>query len=83
MILSDPEHWYWVLDKLGDDVISEIRGYNEILNVYIDDELLFKYQDKEYPLLSGGVAIFLEGKSEFVMDDVEIIIVSEEDIVYP
>jgi len=48
----------------------EIRGYGNILNIYIDDKLLIKYKDIEDPLISGGVAFETLGDSEFLIDDV-------------
>jgi len=61
----------------------EIRGYNNILNIYLDDKLLIKYKDTEDPLLSGGVAFETLDDSEFLLDDVEIKLLTEEDVVYP
>jgi hypothetical protein len=64
----------------------EIRAYNNILNVYMDNELLIKYQDTEFPMLSGGVAIFIgddKTGTEYLIDDVEIKVITEEDIIYP
>jgi len=62
----------------------EMRGYNNMLNIYIDDELLIKYKDTESPILSGGVAFeTLTEESEFLVDDVEIKVISEKDIIYP
>ncbi len=61
----------------------EIRGYGNILNIYIDDELLIKYKDTDDPILSGGIAFETLDDSEFLLDDVEIKVISEEDIVYP
>jgi hypothetical protein len=64
----------------------EIRGYNNILNVYMDNELVIKYKDTESPMLSGGVAIFVgddKTDSEYLIDDVEIKVITEEDIIYP
>jgi len=70
----------------------EIWGYGNILNIYMDDELLIKYKDAENPVLSGGVAFETSGKSkylpddpesEFWVDDVEIKVITEEDIIYP
>ncbi len=61
----------------------EIRGYDNILNVYIDDELLIKYKDTESPILSGGVAFETLDNSEFLLDDVEIKLITEEDMTYP
>ena len=59
----------------------EIRGYNDILNIYIDDELLIKIKDTDSPLLSGRAAF--ESNGEFLIDDVEIKLIAEEDIIYP
>ena len=64
----------------------EIRGYNNILNVYMDDELLYKYEDTENPLLSGGVGFEIHTAGlpitpEFLIDDVEIRISSEKDVI--
>ena len=61
----------------------EIRGYGNILNIYIDDELLIKHKDTRDPLLSGGVAFETLGASEFLLDDVEIKLITEENITYP
>ena len=81
-ILLDKDNWHTL----------EIRGYDNILNVYMDDELLRKYKDTEDPILSGGVAFEVSGESkylpgwgeaEFLIDDVEIKVIIEEDVVYP
>ncbi len=56
----------------------EIRGYDNILNVYIDDELLVEYTDTESPILSGGVAFETLDNSEFLIDDVEIKVIAEK-----
>jgi len=70
----------------------EIKGYDNILNIYIDNNLLIKYKDTENPVLSGGVAFETSGESkylpsepesEFLVDDVEIKVIVEEDVVYP
>jgi hypothetical protein len=61
----------------------EIRGYDNILNIYIDDNLLVKYKDTENPVLSGRVAFETLEESEFLIDDVEIKVITEEDIIYP
>lgn len=76
----------------GDWHTFEIRGYDNILNIYIDDKLIIKYKDTENPVLSGRVAFetlreskCCEGceESEFLVDDVEIKVISEKDIIYP
>lgn len=67
----------------------EIRGYGNIINVLVDDELLIKYKDTDDPFLSGGVAFETLGKcsehknheeAEFSLDDVEITVISESDV---
>lgn len=76
----------------GDWHTFEIRGYDNILNIYIDGNLLIKYKDTEGPILSGRVAFetLEESKccvgceeSEFLIDDVEIKVITEEDVIYP
>jgi len=61
----------------------EIRGYGNILNIYIDNNLLIKYKDVESPILSGGVAFETLNDSEFLIDDIEIKVITEKDVVYP
>ncbi len=60
----------------------EIRGYGNVINVYIDDKLLIKYKDTENPILFGKV-VFQVVQGEFLIDDVEIKVITEKDIVYP
>jgi len=61
----------------------EIRGYDNILNVYIDNKLLIKYKDTNDPILSGAVTFETLDDSEFLVDDVEIKVITEKDIIYP
>jgi len=67
----------------------EVRCYDNIINVYTDDVLIIKYKDTENPLLSGGVRFEAhtggrpEIQPEFLIDDVEIKVITEEDIIYP
>lgn len=61
----------------------EIRGYGNILNIYLNDELLIKYKDTEDPILSGRAAFENGDDSEFLIDDVEIKLITEKDIIYP
>jgi len=61
----------------------EIRGYDNIINVYIDDKLIIKYKDTEEPVLSGRIGFETQDDSEFLFDDVEIKVMTEEDITYP
>jgi len=61
----------------------EMRGYGNILNVYIDDELLIKYKDTDNPALSGRIAFETLSDAEFLIDDVEIKTITEKDIISP
>lgn len=66
----------------------EIRSYDDIINVYVDDKLLIKYKDTTDPLLSGWVSFELHSggrpiQPEFLIDDVEIKLITEKDIIYP
>jgi len=61
----------------------EIRCYDNIVNVYIDDELLIKSKYGEIPPLSSGVEFRNYGMSEILIDDVEIKLITEKDIIYP
>lgn len=61
----------------------EIRGYGNILNIYLNNELLVKYKDTENPILSGKAAFENSEDSEFLIDDVEIKLITEKDIIYP
>lgn len=62
----------------------EIRGYGNVINVYIDSDLMFKYTDDSNPILSGKIAFETLGDSEtaaeFLIDNLEIKIVKEEDV---
>jgi len=66
----------------------EIRSYDNIINVYADDKLLVKYKDTTNPLLSGWVRFEAHSggqpiQPEFLIDDVEIKLITEKDIIYP
>lgn len=66
----------------------EIRCYSNIINIYMDDELLIKYKDSESPFLFGGIGFETHTggapiQPEFLIDDVEIKIITENDIIYP
>lgn len=67
----------------GDWHTFEIRGYNNIFNVYIDNKLLIKYKDIKDPILSGRIGFETHDDSEFLIDDVEVKVINEEDVVYP
>ena len=55
-------------------------GYDNILNIYIDNELLIEYKDVGIPALPGGVAFETLGGAEFLVDDVEIQIAGKKDL---
>ena len=66
----------------------EIRSYDNIINVYVNNELSIKYKDTENSYLSGGVGFEIHTggtpiSPEFLIDDVEIKVITEEDIIYP
>lgn len=66
----------------------EIRNYNNIINIYVDDNLATKYEDTDNPILSGkvGFEVHTGGSPvtpEYLIDDVEIKIINEKDIIYP
>jgi len=49
----------------------EIRGYEDIINIYVDDNIHIFYKDDD-PILSGSIAFETLEDSEFLTDDVEI-----------
>lgn len=61
----------------------EIRGYGNIINVFVDGVLLIKYKDTNNPVLSGVVGFETMDNSEVWIDDVEIKVIAPKDIVYP
>lgn len=66
----------------------EIRNYDNIINIYVDDELALKYKDTDNPLLSGklGFEVHTGGSPvtpEFLIDDVEIKVISRDDVKAP
>ena len=67
----------------------EIRCYGDIINVYVDNELVAKHKDTISPLLSGWVRFEAHTGGvpgvvpELLVDDVEIKLITEDDIVYP
>lgn len=64
----------WKDVLLGDDWHKlEIRGYYNIINVYVDNKLMLEYKDKSNPILSGKVAFeTLYPNPEFLIDDIKI-----------
>lgn len=50
----------------------EIRGYGNILNIYLDNTLLLVYKDDNNPILSGTIAFETLEESEVLIDEVEI-----------
>lgn len=82
--LAQPENF----PGFGKDFVNvwhtlEIRGYGNIINIYVDNKLLIKYKDTESPVLSGGIAFETLNNSEFLIDDVEVKAISEKNIIYP
>ena len=66
----------------------EIKCYDDIIAIYLDGELLTKYKDTSDPLLYGrvGIGVHTGGapvSPEFLIDDVEVKVVSEGEVVYP
>ena len=61
----------------------EVRGYNNILNIFIDDQLLIKYKDTEKPILSGGIGLETLEDSEYWIDDIEVKVIKASDVIYP
>ena len=58
----------------------QIRGYENIINIYLDDKIYVAYED-EAPIMAGGVAFETLEESVFLIDDVEIRQSGMEDIV--
>lgn len=51
----------------------EIKGYYNIINVYVDNKIMFEYKDNSNPILSGKVAFeTLYPDPEFLIDDLKI-----------
>jgi len=61
----------------------EIRIYKNIINIYLDGNVLIKYKDIDDPILSGKVSLETLDDTEFLFDNMEIKLISEKDAVYP
>ena len=61
----------------------EIRGYGSTLNVLVDGTLLIKYNDANNSVLSGTIGLETHDNSEFLIDDVEVKVISSTDVVNP
>jgi hypothetical protein len=59
----------------------EIRGYGNLINVYVDNELYIVHKDEKMPILEGRIAFETLENSEVLIDDVEIRRASLEDLV--
>ncbi|MBU2638837.1 MAG: hypothetical protein KJ955_07730 [Nanoarchaeota archaeon] len=83
---TPPTHINLINNKVPlqlDDGWHEFKmvGYNNILNIYIDDKLLIEYQDVGTPALPGGIAFETLGGGEFLIDDIEIQISGKKDVI--
>jgi|GEM_PF-7084457 len=58
----------------------EIRGYENFVNVYLNDKLFLAYKDED-PIIAGGIAFETLQKSDFLIEDVHIKRTNIEDIV--
>lgn len=63
--------------------ILEVRSYQDIINVYLDGDLLIKYKDIQNPFLSGKVNFETGDDSTLLFDNVEIKLLQAGDVVYP
>jgi len=61
----------------------EVRSYQDVINIYLDGDLLIKYKDTQSPILSGKVNFETGDDSEFLFDNVEIKIIKASDVIYP
>ncbi len=67
----------------------EIRSYDNLINVYIDDQVLAEYKDTDNPISSGklGFEVHTGGVpelvTEYLIDDVEIKVISSGDVSSP
>ncbi len=66
----------------------EVRCYEDIINVYLDDKLIAKHKDTMNTLFSGWVRFEVHtGGSpvvpELLVDDVEVRLITEGEIIYP
>lgn len=61
----------------------EVRSYQNIINIYLDGNLLIKYKDAKNPILSGKVNFETGDDTEFLFDNVEVKLITQSDVVYP
>ena len=66
----------------------EVRCYDDIINVYVDDKLVAKHKDTINTLFSGWVRFEVHtGGSpvvpELLVDDVEVRLITQSEIIYP
>lgn len=61
----------------------ELRAYNNIFNIYIDGSLLIKYKDTQNPFLSGKINFETGDNTTFLIDDVEVKLITAQDVIYP
>lgn len=61
----------------------ELRAYNNIFNIYVDGNLLIKYKDAQNPFLSGKINFETGDNTIFLFDNVEVKLISAQDVVHP
>ena len=61
----------------------EIRAYSNIFNIYIDGNLLMKYKDTQNPFLSGKINFETGVDTVFLFDNVEVKLITAQDVVSP
>lgn len=61
----------------------ELRAYNNIFNIYIDGNLLIKYKDAQNPFLSGKINFETGDNTVFLFDNVEVKLITAQDVVSP
>lgn len=61
----------------------EIRAYRDIINIYLDKSLIIKYRDAQNPFLSGKINLETGDDTAYLFDDMEVKLITAQDIVNP
>ncbi|MFZ2970148.1 MAG: family 16 glycoside hydrolase [Minisyncoccia bacterium] len=61
----------------------EIRAYRDIINIYLNKSLIIEYRDLENPFLSGKINFETQDNTVFLLDNVEVKLITAQDIVNP